>query len=144
MRYGKTYEIGLCGIIAVLLSLGSVSAERVWVDDGRAAVSVHVPQGLMADDASLPRDIPYPERRIEEDRRRLRESVRDLLKYVDYTRDRWPDGAGNVVSRTLNRKERFRHPRPTSHIGDDLNRYKGEYIVNERKPRSDTLRTHGA
>ncbi len=83
MRYGKTYEIGLCGIIAVLLSLGSVSAERVWVDDGRAAVSVHVPQGLMADDASLPRDIPYPERRIEEDRRRLRESVRDLLKYVE-------------------------------------------------------------
>ncbi len=69
--------------LLALLPLASPAAERFWVKDGRPLAAVYVPAGLMAEDETLTRDTPYPARRQEEERQRLRESVRDLLHYVE-------------------------------------------------------------
>ncbi len=72
----------IIGLVA-MLPLGLCAAERFWVRDSRPLAAIHVPAGLMDEDRALARDTPYPDRRIEEERRRLRESVRDLLRVVE-------------------------------------------------------------
>ena len=54
----------------------------VLVENGQAKAMVCVPAGLMAKDATLKPDAHYRDQRAEMDRRRLRDSVRDLIHYV--------------------------------------------------------------
>ncbi len=69
--------------LLAIAPLASTAAERFWVRDGQPRAAVYVPSGVMDDDRPLSREAPYPERRLETERRRLRESVRDLLQYVE-------------------------------------------------------------
>ncbi len=83
MGLSRFFQYRLIITLLVMLPIGVRATERFWVRDSRPLAAVHVPEGLMDEDRELTRDTPYQDRRLEEDRRRLRESVRDLLLYVE-------------------------------------------------------------
>ncbi len=62
----------------------AVASERaiVIVDHHRPKSVIRVPAGLMAEDVQPAQDASYDQRRREAERRRLRESVRDLAHYL--------------------------------------------------------------
>ena len=77
----------LC-LLVVAFVVGSLQAQVVkndvvLVEKGEARAIVCVPTGLMSADASLPLDAVYSDQRDEIQRRRLRDSVNDLVHYVE-------------------------------------------------------------
>ncbi len=79
-----SFMILLLVSIFMFYTAASLAGEEVViVEDEVPRAAICVPDGLMADDISVPRDAAPEERDAEMGRRRLRESVNDLLKYVE-------------------------------------------------------------
>lgn len=70
------------GVGAVIWLCGSAWADVTLVQDGTAMASIFVAPRVMAPDAQVPREAPLAEREAEEQRQRLRESVKDLALYL--------------------------------------------------------------
>ncbi len=86
MKFGfisKLCATGLALVTAGPLTLTQAAAPNVTlVENGRPKAVIRVSAGLMGDDVQLPTDATYTEQRAEAERRRLRESVRDLVYYL--------------------------------------------------------------
>ena len=70
-------------LIGLSLQAQAANNEVLLVEKGQARAVVCVPAGLMAEDATLPKDAVYIDQSDEIQRRRLRDSVHDLVHYVE-------------------------------------------------------------
>lgn len=89
--------------IGLSLQAQAVKNDVVLVEKGEARALVCVPEGLMADDVVLPKDAVYTDQRDEQQRRRLRDSVHDLVHYVEVMSGAKLDVAEGRVSATEKR-----------------------------------------
>lgn len=72
------------GLALLALSAASVArADVTLVQDGVAKAAIYVEPSVMEPDSSLTSSAPYPQWHPEDERRRLRESVRDLSAYLE-------------------------------------------------------------
>ena len=82
MKTGKTM-IAAALLVGLTLQAQAAKNDVILVEKSKARAVVCVPAGLMADDVALPKDAVYSEQRDEQQRRRLRDSVHDLVHYVE-------------------------------------------------------------